>query len=358
MDPVFSNRSSIARQAAATPSQSRRAPERNFGVAPMQLPAAAPLWGNNAVSVGAFQKEEKQNRDLLLETAGFRDRMADLRLKEQSRADGSAAMNELSRLDPTDPNYVSARNDIIQRNPNAALDKTVSSWLSLQDDEFRLAEADRAEEEQAKAARANLIRKQQEEAEERSYLARKGEAERRQSQFDKLSPRAQEKFDIMVQDGSVPEGRALQFARFYDEGQKKYSELLQAGIDPEAVAEVVDDDGFVDLEAADALLGAQKAASNQRSIDKDRTYVLRREIESIDEQLADYETPEEMKPELRARRAQMVAEQDTLIMPGQAPTSGGTAGKVPVKGAPINHRTGEVIQSANPRTARYTDHHP
>lgn len=73
-----------------------------------------------------------------------RERITSLRDREASRVQGSQAMSILSGLDPvSDPDYDQKVMGVLSKNPAAALDKTVATFLDVQGGIFERAETER-----------------------------------------------------------------------------------------------------------------------------------------------------------------------------------------------------------------------
>jgi hypothetical protein len=280
----------------------------SFGVPEVSLPRAPSVFGGGGTGFFQAQALENQNRNRLVRTLEFRSQVSDLMRGEQARSQGAAAMSQLSRLNPRDPDYLDKRNQIISANPNAALDETAAAFLGLQEDVFADAEADRqADASFEDSARRAEFQETLFEARDKRRLAtakEQAKLDEQEAGLEGLSSFGQDQF-LDYKNAGFTEEAALKKAQADDENESAVVGLLEAGLSeadiyglkdangaPVTDAEgnaikpgVLDAEGRVDRRKVAEFVGQQKIRAQAELAAKEERRRLEQDLKLLNEQL-------------------------------------------------------------------------
>lgn len=186
-------------------------------------------------SAGRIVRNRVANEGYLLDT---RSKLNELRDREVSRTQGRAALGALTQLDPiNDPDYMNKVQGIIAQNPQATLDRTVSSFLGIQGDAFRLADQDRRRQEDDQRRRVLQEERDRRELElsdqrMRSSIDIRREAEL-EDEINSMPPSLLSQFNQYRESGLDP-NRALAQVKEDAASAGALAELAELGIDLES----------------------------------------------------------------------------------------------------------------------------
>lgn len=317
-------------------------------------PSATPrIFGSNAVSPSAAQGIVSDRLARATYLADAKTKLGEFRDRETARAQGQAALGQLTGLDPVnDPDYVKKVQGIIAQNPGATLDATVNNFLKVQGDAFnqvdriRQRDADQLKQQQLQAERD---RRETEllETRTRSELELRREASL-QAELDSLPPSLVERF-TEYRDQGFNQYESMAQVKQDAAAAGALSELADLGISPDddevrmipdpndptvmISTGVFDDQGRIDPSKVNRLKAKAQAAKvrskEQEALKRD----ARANVTAISRLLED--------PELEpARKAQLeAAVKKNLELAGvEVPlTDGGESGRV---GSPATGSSG------------------
>ena len=236
------------------------------------------------------------------------NRMALLIRAEKGRQAGNNVIGEISKLDPSQPDYLERRNKIIASAPFATLDDVATRFLGLQEDVFNVAETARRrrqavlEGESVYESRLDTQIQKNEEREKRYRERQIIDAVRG------MSSGAQLIYKDAISKKKSPED-SLQEAVAFEEDQNLQTQLLQAGLEEEELDKIRGEDGQIDKRKAATFFGGkEREKEGQRQL-QGIVSGLEEELKVLDKIVADPLTPtlerEEAKKEARALRAKV-----------------------------------------------------
>lgn len=270
-------------------------PEDRFGIPTVPLPNAPSVFGRGGVSFLQAQSLESGNRNRLASTLEFRDRVHTLVRREQTRAQAAAAMSQISRLNPRDPDFLQKRNDIIAQNPNATLDEAMGNLLKMQDDIYSEAEAGRARDQQFEDFKTRT--EYNEGILDKRNEKRQGQAEqaRGRAGVEGLSDFGRERFEG-YRDFGFRDEEALKKAQADEQNEGAVLSLLEGGFteqeifggtaeDGTELPSLVDKDGKVDPRKVASALGEKKRAEAEKKLKADERKALEDRLERLNDLL-------------------------------------------------------------------------
>jgi hypothetical protein len=201
-------------------------------------PSATPrIFGSNAVSPSAAQGIVSDRLARATYLADAKTKLGEFRDRENARAQGQAALGQLTGLDPVnDPDYVNKVQGIIAQNPSATLDATVVNFLKVQGDAFN--QVDRIRQRDADLLKQQQIQDERDrretellETRTRSELELRREAAL-QAELDSLPPSLVDRFSEYRNFGYTP---FESMAKVKEDAASAgaLSELAELGISPD-----------------------------------------------------------------------------------------------------------------------------
>jgi hypothetical protein len=163
-------------------------------------PSGTPqIFGSNAVSQSAARGIVSDRLARTTYLADAKAKLGEFRDRETTRAQGQAALGQLTGLDPVnDPDYLNKVQGIIARNPGATLDATVNNFLKIQGDAFE--QVDQTRQRDAEIRRQQQLQEERDrretelsETRTRSELQLRREAAL-QGELDQLPPSLVDRF--------------------------------------------------------------------------------------------------------------------------------------------------------------------
>ena len=182
---------------------------------------------SNSVSLGQFRALDRRYMQRAEEILTFRDKVATLQEREAARVQGNMAMRDISSLDPTAPDYLSKRNEIISRYPKAALDETANKFLDLQEDEHRIQQAQRDYDQRRADAQQDRLDYLAQNAKTQEVQQLAMEARQRNEDVRRMSSAAQRTYHAAL--GSMPPNEAFVLAQKIEDEEKRELEFLRSG---------------------------------------------------------------------------------------------------------------------------------
>lgn len=304
---------------------------------------SGPGQGNLYQAKGALRDAEASTLRLLK----LRGELQQHDLRNRAYQQGDSAMRDLSTLDPTSPNYLTQRREVLKRNPYATLNEAFTATLGLQEQEYRAVEADREFQKRETAQKEYL-----------NYRSTLGIAEQdaldRQSAEEKLatySPRSRQTYQESQKLG-LPWREAFNLTNEIEANEQEVLGLLASGFTEEEVNGAVDKNGFLDPRKKAALIGSQVRAKMARGLedraydmDKDKQRQLSYLTRDLDELIdAQSSARKEARPRYDERINEVRAQIDALK---GVPSGATTSPAAPATG-PLDPVTGQRLAPVAP----------
>lgn len=194
--------------------------------APLSQRAGSPQGG--AIPSHTFDAMDRKHMKRAQEILTFRDNVAMMKEREAARVQGNMAMRQISQLDPSQPDYLQKRNQIMSRYPKAGLDQTAQSFLGMQEDVYSEESRRRQYELERQNRFEDQVNQYERMAEREDQRAELQLAKERSREVMGMSSGAQTAYYTSIQSGDDPEAayrRAVAFA----ESERETLEYLKSG---------------------------------------------------------------------------------------------------------------------------------
>jgi hypothetical protein len=320
-------------------------------------PSGTPqIFGSNAVSQSAARGIVSNRLARTTYLADAKAKLGEFRDRETARAQGQAALGQLTGLDPVnDPDYLNKVQGIIARNPGATLDATVNNFLKIQGDAFNRSDKfrqDEAEERRLQQLQDERDRRELELSNERtrSELGIRREAAV-QNEIESLPPGLMSRF-TEYRDSGMDQTRALAAVKEDAETAGALSELADLGISPDddevrmipdpnnpkvmLSTGIFDKQGRIDPVKVNRIKAQARAeqikSKEEESLRKDAMSSLRYIQRELENQLISPERKDQLEA-AAAKYSELAGIEAPLT---EAPKSGNVT---PAKGAPVTQGT-------------------
>lgn len=230
-----------------------------------------------------FNAMDRKHMQRAEEILMFRDRVATLKDRESARVQGNMAMGQISRLDPSQPDYLQKRNEIISRYPKAMLDDTANKFLDLQEDLYDQEQGKREYDRQRQQSfdlEMQRIEAYSERDDERSAAI---EAREQARAVRSMSSTAQDAYYDAVETGASPEEAFARAQRQHEREQYRNEYLRQGGLRSDLfVTEDGQERPRTEEELAE-LQGSRRRKQAEREFQENQ-------IDDLDDQLRDVDS--------------------------------------------------------------------